>query len=55
MHKIVNDPLPVTILHVVAVEVAEVSMSRRKAVSCGRDLTCVPDLFAALETAGQCG
>ena len=30
-------------------------MARRKVVSCGRDLTCVPDLFAALESAGQCG
>ena len=29
-------------------------MARRPAVSCGRDLTSVPDLRTALESAGQC-
>lgn len=31
------------------------SMSKKAVVSCGRDLTCVPDLAAALDSAGKLG
>lgn len=34
---------------------SHVQMSGRKQVSCGRDLSCVPDLAAALHSAGVSG
>ena len=34
---------------------SHVQMSGRKQVSCGRDLSCVPDLAAALQSAGVSG
>ena len=31
------------------------TMAKREAVSCGRDFTCIPDLGASVQSAGQCG